>query len=171
MPPDEDDIAALLAGFVRRRPKSVGLDPLEILRVVTRDGFKCRICRAEVAAHPRSVITLDDPGDEGLDQFITVCDRCRLKLLKREDPGGAEDLGHNRVVLDPVVWKRFQDELDLPLRHQALLQGSRVILTLSSVEIEVLSEFHAEVMNKTVLSAAMRRLFQGLTGDPRFTVR
>ena len=139
MPPNEDEISALLAGFVRRRPKSVGLGPLEILRVVTRDGFRCRICRTEVAAHPRSVVGLENPGDESLDRFITVCDRCRLKLLRKGE-SMAEDLGHNRVVLDPVVWKRFQDELDLPLKHKALLQDSRVILTVSSVELEVLSE-------------------------------
>lgn len=66
MPPSEKEIAALLAGFVRRRPKSVGLSALEILRIVTRDDFKCRICRTEVEAQPRCVIGLDNPGDEEL---------------------------------------------------------------------------------------------------------
>lgn len=82
MRPNEKEIASLLAGFVRRRPKSVGLGPLEILRIVTRDGFKCRICRTEVEAQARAVIGLDNPGDESLHRFITVCDKCRPTLLK-----------------------------------------------------------------------------------------
>ena len=79
---------AALAAFGRRRPKAVRLEPMKILRIVTRDDFRCRICGTEVEAHPRSVVRVEGEGTE--DELITVCDACRLDLLRsqsEDDPG------------------------------------------------------------------------------------
>lgn len=75
----DPQVVAALAGFARRRPKVVRLEPLEVLRVVTRDNFRCRVCGAAVEAHPRSVVRVEPEGSD--DDLITVCDSCRLELL------------------------------------------------------------------------------------------
>lgn len=81
-----------LADFARRRPKSVRLKPLEILRVVTRDNFRCRVCGAAVQAHPRSVMRVAQEGSD--EEFVTVCDLCRLDLVRsRTEPDPGEEPG------------------------------------------------------------------------------
>lgn len=74
-PPTDEEIAALLSTFVRRRPKIARLSAVEILQVVARDDFKCRVCGVGVEAHPRTVIKLDD------ETLSTICDGCRTKLF------------------------------------------------------------------------------------------
>ena len=84
----DPQVAAALAAFVRRHPKRVRLDPLEVLRIVTRDDFRCRVCGTAIEAHPRSVVRVEPEGSD--DDLITVCDLCRLDLLqsrKEPDPG------------------------------------------------------------------------------------
>lgn len=78
-------VVAALADFARRRPKAVRLKPLEILRIVTRDDFRCRICGTEVEAHPRSVVRVESVAPD--DELITVCDACRLDLLRPPEFG------------------------------------------------------------------------------------
>lgn len=81
MTPDEE-LEKVLAAFVRRRPKDVRLSPLEVLEIVTRDAFRCRICGRSVDAQPRRVIRLEgDQAGSGAEQMITVCDGCRHRLL------------------------------------------------------------------------------------------
>ena len=84
----DPEVVAALAGFARRRPKVVRLEPLEILRVVTRDNFRCRVCGAAVEAHPRSVVRVEPEGSD--DDLITVCDVCRLDLLRDRESDDAD---------------------------------------------------------------------------------
>lgn len=88
----DPQVVAALAALARRRPKVVRLEPLEVLRIVTRDNFLCRICTTAVEAHTRSVIRVEPEGSA--DDLITVCDACRLDLLRAQsgdDPG--DELG------------------------------------------------------------------------------
>ena len=84
----DPQVVAALAAFARRRPKTVRLQPIELLQLVTRDDFRCRVCGTEVEAHPRSVVRVEAEGASG-EEFITVCDLCRLDLLRsrtKDDP-------------------------------------------------------------------------------------
>lgn len=70
-----------LASLVRRRPDVARLSPMKVLEIVTRDGFSCRICQASVAVHPRTVLLLS-PQEAGGDEYISVCDSCRLEVIE-----------------------------------------------------------------------------------------
>lgn len=80
----DDETLAELAKMARRKADPERLPPLVLLRVVQADDFRCRNCGAEVAAEPRTVITLreriDDPDPLG--RYHTACSDCRLALLQ-----------------------------------------------------------------------------------------
>jgi hypothetical protein len=85
--PAQREIEKALAGFVRRHPKEVELSPLEVLEVVTRHDFKCRICNDPLAAQRRSVLHLEDGEGLEVGGLIAVCDPCRLTILKQKASG------------------------------------------------------------------------------------